>query len=213
MIESLNTIRIVSYEPIEYSYLITTGSLEEIREIFTANKDFADNESLHKNYQSMRVGDEEIIVSGDVTSINLAEAAERNVIFPSNNATVVYDEAEKALKLTATGDDTGIHVRLETLGGIPTTAGDTLVFEYMIPTDNAGKKYETDVFICAGSYTDASANCRVRLPLIKDGEYHRLEIPVSDYAYWTGSLNALRFDFFDVAPAGDVMYLRAVTLE
>ncbi len=209
----LNTLLLVSYEPVEYSYLITVGSVEQIREIFTANKDFAANESLHKNYQSMRIGDTEVIVSGDTTSIDLKETQSRNLIFPSNNATVVYDATEKALKLTATGDDTGVHVRLESLGGIPTAGKGTLVLEYMIPVTNAGASYQTDVFICAGSYTDAAEACRVRLPLVKDGEYHRLEIPVSDYAYWTGNLNALRFDFFDVAPAGDVMYLRAVELK
>lgn len=39
----LNTFQMVSLEPIEYEYLITTGSVDGIREIFTANKDFTDN--------------------------------------------------------------------------------------------------------------------------------------------------------------------------
>lgn len=53
----INTMKMVSFSPIEYSYIMTTGSLDEIREVFKANKDFATNESLHKNYQSMRVKD------------------------------------------------------------------------------------------------------------------------------------------------------------
>ncbi|MBE6891600.1 MAG: hypothetical protein E7481_06190 [Ruminococcaceae bacterium] len=44
----VNYLQIVSYEPIEYQYLITTGSLDRIREIFTANKDFTDNSSFKK---------------------------------------------------------------------------------------------------------------------------------------------------------------------
>ncbi len=50
----LNTLKIVSYEPIEYGYLITTGTTKQIRKTFTDNKDFTDNSSLRKNYQSMR---------------------------------------------------------------------------------------------------------------------------------------------------------------
>ena len=44
----LNNIQIVSFEPIEYEYLITTGSVETIREIFTVNRNFADNSSFKK---------------------------------------------------------------------------------------------------------------------------------------------------------------------
>ena len=43
----INSIQIKSYEPIEYSYLLTAGSLEEIREIFTENRDFDPNEGLN----------------------------------------------------------------------------------------------------------------------------------------------------------------------
>lgn len=51
----LNVIRLTSYCPIEYSYLLTTGSVGQIRETFKENKDFADNASLHENYISSRV--------------------------------------------------------------------------------------------------------------------------------------------------------------
>ena len=202
----------MSYEPIEYSYLITTGSLATIRETFRENKDFATNESLHKNYISQRVADGEVITPEN-PKLDLQESLNRNMIFPSNNANVEYDEAEKGLKLTATGQDTGIHVRFDSLGGIPTKVGDTLIIEYMIPTANAGTNYQADVFICAGSYTDAAEACRVRVNLVKDGAYHRLELPVADYNFWTGNLNGFRFDFFDTCAVGDTMYVRAVALE
>ncbi len=53
----INNIKMVSYYPIEYSYMITTGSVAEIRATFKANKDFASNESLHTNYRSARLSD------------------------------------------------------------------------------------------------------------------------------------------------------------
>ena len=45
----LNFMQIVSFEPIEYEYLITTGSISNIRDVFTANKDFTDNGSFKKH--------------------------------------------------------------------------------------------------------------------------------------------------------------------
>ncbi len=42
----INSLRLVSYEDFEYSYLITTGKTEEIRELFSQYKDFEDNEDL-----------------------------------------------------------------------------------------------------------------------------------------------------------------------
>ena len=36
-----------SYQPIEYSYLLTAGSLDEIREVFTQHRDFDPNEGLN----------------------------------------------------------------------------------------------------------------------------------------------------------------------
>ncbi len=53
----VNFIELVSYFPLEYSYLITTGTLEEIRNTFKENKDFATNESLRVNCQSYRIPD------------------------------------------------------------------------------------------------------------------------------------------------------------
>ncbi|MBQ7358380.1 MAG: hypothetical protein IJW65_06570, partial [Clostridia bacterium] len=42
----LNSFRIVSYKPLEYSYLIGCGSTQEIRELFEQYKDFSDNSAL-----------------------------------------------------------------------------------------------------------------------------------------------------------------------
>ena len=45
----LYMLRLISYKPIEYSYLITSGSLSNIRQRFTENKDFTDNKTF-KDY-------------------------------------------------------------------------------------------------------------------------------------------------------------------
>ena len=208
----LNLLCLVSYEPIEYSYLITTGSLSDIRETFRENKDFATNASLHKNYQSQRVEDEAVITPGSAV-LNLEEALDRRVIFPTNNAAAAYDAAEGAMKLTVTGADPSVYFDLAVLGQIATDAYETLVIEYKIPSGVSQTDYCCDLFICAGTVTAPDGNYRVRADLKKTGDYVRLEIPVSELSYWMGSFNGFRFDFFDSAAVGDTMLVRTVALE
>ena len=44
----LKILRITSFRPIEYSYLLTTGTVEQIRETFTVNRDFTDNAGFNE---------------------------------------------------------------------------------------------------------------------------------------------------------------------
>ncbi|MBP5270165.1 MAG: hypothetical protein ILO42_04325 [Clostridia bacterium] len=50
----LLTLKLKSFQPVEYSYLITTGTVEQIRDVFYENRDFADNSPLTRISQSMR---------------------------------------------------------------------------------------------------------------------------------------------------------------
>ncbi|MBO7360640.1 MAG: hypothetical protein J6V48_05875 [Clostridia bacterium] len=50
----LLTLKLVSFKPVEYSYLIATGSPDEIRSVFYENRAFADNSSLVGISQPMR---------------------------------------------------------------------------------------------------------------------------------------------------------------
>jgi hypothetical protein len=56
-VTALNQILIESYSPVEYSYLLTTGKITDIRETFKENKDFATNETLLKNRFNYRIPD------------------------------------------------------------------------------------------------------------------------------------------------------------
>ena len=227
----LNNMKMVSYQALEYSYLITTGEIEEIRETFKANKSFASNASLRNNYQSMRVQD---IADGSgnagsagsgsgtgtttpggsgtatstATSLTFNSAASIGALNPIHNSSVAYDSARTAAKLTVTGDDTQVVLDY---GGTPSTASfTTLTIKYMIPTSNSKPNYNCDLFICAGAYGDAAEGCRVRQSLVKDGQWHTLTVNLNGQSFWTGKLNKLRFDFFDAAGVGDVMYVQSI---
>lgn len=211
----VNTKQLVSYEPLEYSYLMTTGSVEEIRATFKENKDFADNATLHENYQSRRVPDSDPsftpVDKGSV--LDLSDSANKNAVTPSNNADVTYDGGRKALKLTVNGDDPSVRVSFASLGTMSTAKYGTLVIEYMIPTTTQEENTRCDLFICAGSVTNATADCCVRKDLVKDGQFHTLEVDLSGYAWWTGNLNSIRFDFLDAAGVGDVVYVKTIGLK
>ncbi len=211
----VNTKQMVSYEPLEYSYLMTTGSVEEIRAIFKENKDFADNATLHENYQSRRVPDSDpsFTPADKGSTLDLSDAANKNAVTPSNNAAVAYDGGRKALKLTVTGSDPSVRVSFSSLGTMSTSKYGTLVIEYMIPTTTQEKDTRCDLFICAGSVTNATADCCVREDLVKDGQFHTLEVALSGYSWWTGNLNSIRFDFLDAASDGDVVYVKKISLK
>lgn len=57
-IAPLSRVRIISMKPIEYSYLMTTGSVAKIREKFRQNRDFADNGRLSEDHIDMRMSDD-----------------------------------------------------------------------------------------------------------------------------------------------------------
>ncbi len=208
----VNTKQLVSYKPLEYSYLMTTGSLTEIREIFKQNKDFADNAALHENYQSRRVPDSSPVqkpAEGGNT-LDMTNAEHRGGVTPANKASVDYDSGRKALKLTAKGADPNVNVSFSKVGTISTSTYKTLVIEYMVPTTHHTDDALCDLFVCAGSVTNATAACCVRQELVVDGQFHVLEVDLSGYSWWTGNLNSIRFDFLDDVESGDCVFLKSI---
>ncbi len=236
----VNNMKLVAYEPLEYSYLMTTGKIADIRATFQINKDFASNASLHKNYRSARVADIPR-GSGNAGSLGLIggsgsggnsgnsggnsgnantgpytltfnSANSISTLNPVNLSNVTFDASRNAAKLTATGADTQVDINYGALGNFTSTNYTTLIIEYMLPTSNVKKNYNTDLFICAGSYTEAAEGCRTREALVTDGQWHTLTVNLSAKSFWSGALNKIRFDFFDMAEAGDVMYVRSITI-
>ena len=219
----LKTIMLKAFEPLEYSYLVATGSLEDIRKTFTDHKDFASNEYLKQYGQSGRISDDAIvyneykygqpIVVADPISDHLDLTKEPNCkhVGSTHNAEVRFSAEQSATVLQVTGDDPYVSISYADL----LSADDykKIKIEYMIPTDNSSGHYLCDVFFCAGDITGPTGDAFQRQDLILDGEYHILEIDLSDKAYWKGSIHSIRFDFFDGCQAGDIMYVKSVILE
>ena len=204
----LLTIKLPNYTALEYSYLITTGTLDGIRSTFKAHKDFATNESLHNGYSAER----ETYV--DYTNIDFSNKKNTYVLLEGNHSSVTYNSSAKAVKLRVKG------------GGDPQTFLDfndftpevkaenysKLSIEYMIPTSNSASSYSCDLFLCTGDKLVPDGSEMVRSELICDGEYHTLEIDLSSLSFWKGTVNLIRFDFFDECTSGDTMNLRSFRL-
>ncbi len=209
----LCTMKIESFEPIEYSYMMTTGSLEQIRSIFKTNKDFATNESLHKNYISERIEDEGAALS--MQELVFSDLQNALKLKPTSNTVVTFDQAQNAAALTiAAAVDP--HVTIEYTQSNPTLKAEdykTIKITYMIPTTNSRNQYTAELFLATGACMGAEGGKSVRAQVVADGQYHTLEIKVADLAFWSGNVNAIRFDYFDACAEGDVMYIQSIVLQ
>ena len=225
----VNTIILTSFEALEYSYLISTGSVEEIRATFKENKDFATNETLHKNYQSRRVPDSTVAKNENSyadmdkdpaggtpipeisASLDLTQKANTALVISSSNTSIGFSEAEGAMELTVKGADP--HVTIVYDGAISANTYKTIEITYMIPTSNSNGNNVTDLFLCAGNVTNPDANASVRVQHTADGQYHTLVIDLSDKSFWQGDIHKIRLDYMDSCAAGDKIYIKNITLQ
>ncbi len=209
----LCTMKIVSFEPIEYSYMMTTGTLDQIRSTFKANKDFATNESLHNNYINERIEDEGAAVPMDKLVFDNLNASLK--LQAMNNTVTGFDEEQKAATLTvATASDPYANIDY-TKSAVKLKAEDytKIVVTYMIPTTNSRSTYNAELFLSTGTSMNAEGGKSVRGQVVADGEYHTLEISVAGLSFWSGNINAIRFDYFDACGVGDVIYVRSIELQ
>ncbi|MBR5006136.1 MAG: hypothetical protein IKY07_03480, partial [Clostridia bacterium] len=205
----LVTYKMTSFDPIEYSYLITTGSVNEIRNVFTANKDFATNESLHKHYQSMRVAEL------DYENLDFSKQDYLQALGTTNNTDVTYNNSQKAVRFkVTTAHDPQVFVNYQNAPA-PLYADDyaTLRIMYMIPESASQDSYACDLFLCTGDKTSPDGSERTRITLYRDGQWHVASVNLRELSFWTGKINTIRFDYFDSCAAGDIIYVKSFVLE
>lgn len=207
----LNVIKLVSFEALEYSYLLTTGTTQEIRDTFTALKDFSDNASLHKHYVSTRLPS----ASEDITNIDLTTSDGIKFLTNPRFTEISFDDNEDAAKLTFSGvvSDPSVTIPYG-MSAQTLSASDysLLRIEYMIPTTNSKSFYQADLFICVGDVREPAESVRRRVNLVCDGEYQVIELDLSKLAFWSGDINLIRFDYFDNCSDGDVIYITNISL-
>ena len=208
-----NVIRLKTFEPVTYSYLLTAGSLSEIRGLFTEHKNFVENTDLQRD----TLPQEKPYIPEDIDGLinpDLSKAANGGII-TTHNCTMEYDTTEEALKLTTTSDDCLITLRYDN-APLVLNAEDytTLKIVYMIPTTNRCNAYNAELYPCAGDKkAPASDNLMWISGLIMDGKYHTLTIDLKKSHTWRGQVNQIRFDHFNHSESGDIMYIKSIILE
>lgn len=206
----LKKLRLISFEALEYSYLLTTGSVEEIRATFTENKDFTANEGLDKNSVSLRIPDGDL----GLEHLDFSNEGYLSVLTNHNNVIPEFDTTEGALKVTITGGDPYSAINF-TSSNNTYNAGDykTIEVVYMIPTTNASSYYNMELFLSTGNTPSAQGGKSVVKSLVADGQYHTLTIDVSTLAFWSGKINEIRVDYFGNGIIDDVIYIKSIDLK
>ena len=222
-----------SFVPIEYSYLITTGTVEEMRALFTEHRDFATNESLKNSSSSMRISDdaeisneyyydqsgkipergteEEKPAEKDSPVLDLTLEKDASLLIPTSSTVVKFDSAETGTKLTVTGGDP--HVTVSFGDTLEASDYGKLEIVYMLPESNSPGNNVMDLFICVGSIQAPNPNAMIRVNLVADGDYHTIEIDLTAKEFWTGKIHSIRIDYLDRCESDDVIYLKKVELK
>ena len=162
-----------------------------------------------------KMGDAPVL---DYTNIDFTKPESLEVLNGTNNAsTRLTGDGLELMVLDAgtTPDMTDAIVRLnygKSLVPLMAEDYDYLEVTYRAMRNNSPHATRAQFFICAGNVTAETADCQVMVNLESDGDYHTIRIKLSDYAWWTGSINSIRFDFFDYSLGGDTMIVSSIKL-
>ena len=215
----LKELQIVCYEPIEYSYLLCAGNIDDIRSVFKANKDFATNASLDSNSISQKIP-----AIDSMASIDFSE--KENLVFLDsvNDATLSYDADKGAAKFVVTGNDSYFLIDYTSLQDFndttyPTSSYSCIEFEYMIPADAAkypgGLAAGQVLFYQVDDNTSPNESYMVDgfVTLIADGKWHTATYYTSNIgANWAGNINSLRIDFLNNGLGTGTFYLKSFSI-
>ena len=199
-----------SYKPIEYSYILATGSFDQIRSIFTENKDFTTNSDLSEDRY------DQLISYGKFDMMNMDFTVESNtdIFYAPKHIQTSYDSVEEALKIYIdNGNDPYVSLNFDWNSDKVITAQEdfnTIEITYMLPVTNAKSSDTLVLFLSAGDQSDFEDAYSVKGTIVRDGEYHTLSIRVPKNKC-SGEMHKIRFDpFTQPAYVGDVMYIKSI---
>ena len=207
-VSASRTVKLVSFESLEYDYLLATGSVAQIRETFTAHKDFSSNPDLNGDRfgKPQRYPDE----VGDMISLDFSNQDTCTVLMGE------HDEAEQAMKLVIDGNGADPQLMIDyTLAPSTYTAEDysSIEITYMCPTSNSRETNFMELFLMTGDIKTATGGKSTGGTIYADGQYHTLTLNLSELSFWTGDIHAIRLDYFGAAVDGDTIYLKSIILK
>lgn len=188
-------------EKISYSYLITTGEIDDIRDTFSKNRDFTSNPGLEQNLEDKI----------HYTDIDFSKRESLLLFYRQQECTLTRTNESAVLKgKNLTSNDPFIYLNL--LGGkLSADRYKYLVVTYSVPQSNSQTEYTSEIFLGCGGMQDAEGGKSVLMQVKADGQKHSEIIELGRLTYWTGNINFLRLDFFTSCSENDSMNLYAVS--
>ncbi|MBP1587203.1 MAG: hypothetical protein ILO53_02225 [Clostridia bacterium] len=206
------SVKVTCFEPLSYSYMITAGTVSEMRECFTRHKDFTFNVDLTLKAKPQEGSDDLF----DFTDLDFTKAGTELVFTGFNNTEVSFDEKEGAALLAVTNpDDVGVSLSLVDNADREMLAKDfdVIEIECMVPRENSMSSYTLELFLATGGNTAAMPGLSVTATLTNDGRYHKILLPVGGKEFWSGTVNRLRLDYFTDCEGGDRFYVKSFGLK
>lgn len=191
-------------EKIEYSYLITTGSVSDIRACFKERSDFADNSSLSQK------------VNADFSLTDIRFDTDDALSFFSTKNECTVSISDGLLKFTAkelkVNDPYANFDFAASEQTVPAADYPYVVITYMVPETNSAASYTSECFFGSGEQKSAEGGKSKTYTVKADGKFHAQVIDLSGALYWKEKVNFIRFDFFSGCEEDDAMYLYSVRM-
>ena len=185
-----------NYTPFNYSYLLCTGTIDEVRNSFASYIDFTDNFSFTIDQYPSRVA----MSDYEFENIYFNSVDDLNAVFKTNQTSLSYNSNEKSASFTSLGNDPYFVIDMSNLND-PIYADniDSINFTYKV--DSAYSSILSSgiqvFFDTNGSGFTEGASIRIDgSSLIADNEYHTYSIDTSSLYFMSGQLCKVRIDYF-----------------
>lgn len=142
--------------------------------------------------------------------IDLGRSEAISYFSSANHIVCFYNEHEGAIQLATTGADDP-YVSLN-VSGVSADEYKYVAVTYRCPVSNSGISGRTQFFFMAGGRVASLSNTML-FSFEKSYTYNTEIIDLSGASYWTGAVNAIRIDPFEIGTnaAWDTVYLNAVS--
>ena len=116
---------------------------------------------------------------------------------------------EGLLCTATTGSDPLIYLSY-TAGGIDTAKYKSITITYKL--EPGATQTRGQMFFITDAVTSPSENAAQKYTMTADGEWHTVTLTLAGTSYWKGTLQQLRFDFFDGSEAGESVLIQSIVL-
>jgi len=152
-------------------------------------------------------------VTSEMSTLDFSKSSTAN--FFSKIRRCNKTQQSDSMKFTVTDNDPYFYVDYtKSSQRLSASANKKISITYMAPAPktNSRSNYMCEIFLIAGSATDAEAGKSVTFEYTADGKYHTKVIDLSSVPFWNGNVNGVRIDFFVDCAVGDVFYMKELKI-